>query len=826
MVVVNTVQNKAKEIMSPITKKVDEATEKIICTKAYYEYIKYRNIAWEYIVKKSKELDNYLSLKFKLKDDYLHIKRMFNRHKKTIKKLATMAIFGSLYIGGSLKQIIMNFQGRLVHTTNNPFFIMFFFGTLGITYAAVTYMIMTVFGVRLLHGMRIPAIMDARGFEISTTSTYGNSHFMVPGSKERTDLFLETDSKETYENILGKNAQGEAVSIRSEYELPNRHKLICGGSGSRKTVSQAIPEIMQSMKRGESVIVTDPKGDIYSRTYQMAKRLGYKVKVFNLKEPLVSDSINILKFIEQDTKLARTFVDILIVNSNADGKGKGDVWENGERGLILFGCLYVKCHLDIPEEEKTLPYVYNFLTTTPYENILSIVNGLPKDSAARKAFAIFLQAPENLRGSIFSGISSRLQSLIDEKIQAITQYDEIDLLAPGTEKCLYYVIIDDQDDSLNYYAALLFSFLFIKLTRFADLRDDERLPVPVNFLLDEFANIGKVPNFPTKLATIRSRDINCTIILQDIAQLKEMYPGAAYTSIVSNCSIAILLGTNDSEETALFWSNKLGTMTVIPHSESEHRTTGFFSKVFRNREFKQTQGEGKRQLMLPEELTNMPNNRCIVSVQNNPPIMLEKFGFWEHEMAEMITKENPIEHVPDWWSIAENAEWINKKRMELQKEVEYANSFESTRDKAKKERAAGSGSSDGTNEDETIEEAMESIIKARTEKYEGDPIANEAKIAEIVKKEQERAEKQKKEEEAAAEKAKKKKQLMEEARKAREKKDAVQKAEDELASKYTDFRETETEATVPAEGYEAAPAESKQRSRSQKKRKQDPFAGI
>lgn len=272
---------------------------------------------------------------------------------------------------------------------------------------------------------------------------------------------------------------------------------------------------------------------------------------------------------------------------------------------------------------------------------------LPEGSNAKNQWKIFQTTPDNSKGGVMTGVTTRLQILNDPAIAQITGRDEIDMTMPGQRPCMYYVIVSDQDSSNNVITSIFFSFLFIKLVGMADRRLDQKLPVAVNFLLDEMPNVCKIPEFPKKLSTIRSRNMRCTICAQDVGQMQGMFPGATWANVISNCDTQVMLGCNDPEITGKFWSNAYGEMTIIVETEKDGGDR--FNPININNERGVSVGDGKRQVFTVGEICGLPIDYSLIRFRGHNVLKELKFPYFEHPMYEEIEDENYFQHKPLWW---------------------------------------------------------------------------------------------------------------------------------------------------------------------------------
>lgn len=324
---------------------------------------------------------------------------------------------------------------------------------------------------------------DPRGFVKSKTGVYGTASWMT--EKEMKEV-LEVAAPGKADGVILGEYKGNAVCMPKDTKL-NRHIAIFGASGTMKSRAIIRNALFQAIKRNESVVITDPKAELYSDTAMLFKNNGYEVKVFNLVHPEHGDSWNCMSDLHGDTLLAQDLTNIIIGNTSS---GKGDhFWDNGESNLLKALVLYVDFDPTRTPEMKNLPAVYQLLTQYSERQLTAMFEKLPLDHPARAPYNLFAQASDTVRSGIIIGLGTRLQVLQNKSVAAITSRSDIDLTAPGKQKCAYFIILSDQNTTMAFLSSLFFSFLFTKLTRYADSTPEQRCKVPVNLILDEFNNI-------------------------------------------------------------------------------------------------------------------------------------------------------------------------------------------------------------------------------------------------------------------------------------------------------------------------------------------------
>lgn len=479
---------------------------------------------------------------------------------------------------------------------------------------------------------------DERNFQISDEGTYGTAGFM---KKEELLQILKTDKDTRTVNgiIFGKELDtGDIISLPIDSRL-NRNIAVCGSQGSMKSRAFARVMALQCVRRGESMYVTDPKSELYEDLCAYLKAEGYTVKQLNLIQLIHSDAWNCLAEIEGG-ELIDVFCDVVIRNTT----DKFDhFYDNVEMDLLKALCLYV--HEEYPPEQKTFAEAYKLLLNKSVEALDSIFERLPGNHPAKGPYQLFSKA-EKVKGNAVLGLGTRLQILQNKLVQQITSHTDIDLTLPGKEKCAYFCITSDQDSTYDMLATLFTSFLSIKLVRFADRTESRKLPIPMNFILDEFPNIGVVPDFKKKLATARSRAIGMSILFQNIPQLQNRYPDNQWEEILGGCDFSIFLGCNDMT-TASYFSNRTGEITVSVSSIRKNyytiRATDYVP------EYSESTSVGKRQLLLPDEVLRYPLDQGLLIIRGQNVLRFRKMDYTEHIDAKNLKMEKVEEHIPEWY---------------------------------------------------------------------------------------------------------------------------------------------------------------------------------
>ena len=399
------------------------------------------------------------------------------------------------------------------------------------------------------------------------------------------------------------------------------------GSGSGKSASYSIPNAYQCLG---SYVFTDPKGELYDRTAGYLKEHGYEIKVLNLVRPQYSDGYNPLMHISSELD-----VDVIantIVKGQKTDSGSDPYWD--DMAEMLLKALIYYLIATRPEEEQNLASCAELVRAANNNggsNLLSdLMSQLPYDHPARMYYKSIEIAPEKTYGSILSSLQSKLGKFDSKEIAELTSTDTIDFEEIGSKKTAVYVISSDTHTAYDFLLTIFFSQMIQQLYDYAD-RNGGRLKERTYFILDEFANIGKIPDFDKKISTSRSRGISFSVILQNIDQLEAVYE-KSYETIMGNCDTHVFLGSN-SFKTVEYFSKQLGEKTIGRDSTSVNKD-------------KQNHKTGKsvsdqvmgRALMTPDELRRMDNDLCIIYEKGLKPVKANKFYYFKHPMAKEMAK--------------------------------------------------------------------------------------------------------------------------------------------------------------------------------------------
>lgn len=485
---------------------------------------------------------------------------------------------------------------------------------------------------------------DPRGFTKSKSGAYGTAAWMT--EKEMKNVLEVTPVSKAEGVILGEY-KGNAVCMPKDTRL-NRHIAIFGASGTMKSRAIIRNALFQALKRGESVVITDPKGELYADTSELYRQNGYDVKVFNLVNPEHGDSWNCMSDLNGDTLMAQVLTNVIIGNTSS---GKGDhFWDNGEGNLLKALILLIDQDRSRSPDMKHLPAVYQMLTQHSERQLTALFDKLPLDHPARAPYNLFSQSSDTVKSGIILGLGTRLQVLQNEAVRRITSRSDIDLAAPGKRKCAYYIILSDQDATMAFLSSLFFSFLFIRLTRYADSRTEGKCDVPVNLILDEFNNVGRIggaadgSDFARSLSVIRSRDIRVMLAVQSLGQLQNRYPNNLWAEIIGNADIQLMLGCTD-DVSAEYFSARSGDMSIQVNSTMTVRQTIAVAQVIP--QYRQTEGQGRRRLLTPDEVLRLPNEELLCIIRGCNMLKLTKLDYTKHQMSKQIVKSSVMDYHPN-----------------------------------------------------------------------------------------------------------------------------------------------------------------------------------
>lgn len=425
----------------------------------------------------------------------------------------------------------------------------------------------------------------------------------------------------------------ERLTMNGRPKLPkyarNKNVLVIGGSGSGKTRFYLKPNLMQ-MPEKVSYVVTDPKGTLLPECGEMLVNHGYQIRVLNTINFSKSMHYNPFQYIHSEKDILK-LVNTIIANTKGEGeKATEDFWVKAER--LLYSALIGFIWYEAPEEEQNFSTLLEFInaseTKEDDENFQNAVDLLfeeleqenPEHFAVRQYQKYKLAAGKTAK-SILISCGARLAPFDIKELRDLLSYDELQLDLLGDQKSAFFVIISDTDDTFNFVVAIMYTQLFNLLCERADDVYNGRLPYHVRLLLDEFSNIGHIPKWDKLIATIRSREISASIILQSKSQLKTMYKDAAET-IIGNCDSTLFLGGKE-ESTLKEISEILGKETIDLYNTSDTRGN--------SRSYGLNYQKTGKELMSKDELSVMDGDKCILQIRGVRPFFSNKFDITKHK---------------------------------------------------------------------------------------------------------------------------------------------------------------------------------------------------
>lgn len=478
-----------------------------------------------------------------------------------------------------------------------------------------------------------------RNLIYSNKGTYGTAGFMT--KKELKGVLDLVPNIRKHPGIILGEIDGEVICVPLKTRF-NGNLAVYGASGSQKTRAFCMNMILQSAARRSSLVICDPKSELYEKSSAYLRDQGYTVKVFNLVTPSASDSWNCLSEIEGQELMAQLFCDVIIKNT---GSERGDhFWDNAELNLLKALVLYVE--RGYPPEKRNIGEVYQLLAMSSEKELNAIFDVLDISHPAKAPYSIFKQSSESVRGGVIIGLGSRLQVFQNKDIRNITGYDEIDLELPGKQPCAYYCITSDQDSTFDFLSSLFLSFIFIKLVRYADQNcPGGALPVPVHVLGEELCACGVIPDLSRKISVIRSRNISMSCVFQNLAGLQNRYPQNQWQEILGNCDITLFLGCTDAL-TAQFISDRTGEASIAVTSKAKQLGTWRISNY--TPEYRETSGVGKRKLMTMDEVLRMDVDRALVILRGRNVLEVDKYDYSKHPESKKLHPSKAASHIPAW----------------------------------------------------------------------------------------------------------------------------------------------------------------------------------
>ena len=465
-------------------------------------------------------------------------------------------------------------------------------------------------------------------FEIDKKNKYhkkekGSAKFA--NDKDRKEYKLNKEE----ENIILSNSEFLPLNMRLIYR--NTNVLINGGSGTGKSRYIVKPNLMQC---NCSYIVTDPKGELYRDCAYMLEQNNYDVKILNLKNPFYSDGYNPFNYMQGGTDI-EVLAESIIKNTIGEKRQGDPFWESSSKALLTAALFYVN---DLKEHKRNLPKVFDIIIkgkqedemdTNELDDIFAELKEKNPKHPALRYYDIFLLAPKKTRNSILISLATQLSFLGSEEMRNILLDDTMDLKNHKQKRAIF-VITPDSHGAYDTLAALFYTQMFQVLYEVADKQKDGELEIHHELILDEFANIGKIPNFVKLVSTMRSRKISVMPIIQNLFQLKNLYEDNMNT-IIANCDSQVYLGGSD-QNNAKKISEKLGKTTIKIKDSS--------SSKGRNRSVTKSRKTSERMLMTTDEVLRLDDEKELIFIRGYKPFLSDKFDITRHKNYKLISNKN------------------------------------------------------------------------------------------------------------------------------------------------------------------------------------------
>ncbi|HDD7359056.1 TPA: VirD4-like conjugal transfer protein, CD1115 family [Staphylococcus aureus] len=432
--------------------------------------------------------------------------------------------------------------------------------------------------------------------------------------------------------ILGelntKNISQKQLVIQDfDTKCPNRNIFVVGGPGSFKSAGYVIPNVI--IKNQQSIVVTDPSGELYEKTANIKRMQGYDVRVVNFKNFLASDRQNFFDYIDKDSDAS--IVAELIIKSAGDSKINKDVWFKSSVGLLNSLILYAKYEFE-PEKRNMgnlIKFVQNNKPKKDSDEGSAELDKrfaeLPKDHPARESYEFGFDVSEDrTRSSIVLTFVSDLRNYVDKEVRSYTSDSDFDLKDVGKRKTIVYVMLPVLGNSNQSLSSLFFSQMFQQLYRLGD-DNGAKLPYPVDFLLDEWPNIGAIPDYEETLATCRKYGIGISTIVQSISQVVDKYNKDKANAIIGNHAVILCLG-NVNNDTAKYIKEELGNTTVEFETSSEGSSSG---KDSRSKSSNKNVSFTGRALLNEDEISNMEQDKAVLITKNRNPKIVKKCAYFK-----------------------------------------------------------------------------------------------------------------------------------------------------------------------------------------------------
>lgn len=440
------------------------------------------------------------------------------------------------------------------------------------------------------------------------------------------------------------------MSLDGRRHRRNLNTLVCGGSGSGKTRGYSLPNAMQA---ASSMVVLDPKGEILREVGGLLEAEGFEVRVLDLVRPELSHCYNPFAYVRGDADAQRLTTNLFKATTPKGAQSQDPFWDTAAGMLHLALMLYL-VH-EAPPEERNYATLMEMLRagevredddefSSVLDELFDRLEMADPGHIALKYYRSYRSGAAKTLKSIQVTLASRLEKFNLDAMASLTATDEMDLASLGTRRVALFAVIPDNDTSFNFLVSMLYTQLFQQLFSLADNRCGGSLPVHVHFLMDEFANVSLPDDFEKILSTMRGRNVSASIIVQNLAQLKALFE-KQWESVVGNCDEFLYLGGNE-QSTHKYVSELLGKETI--DSNTYARSTGRGGSYSTNWQI------SGRELMTPDEVRMLPDDRALLFVRGERPMLDGKLDFSRHPRHAMTADGGaaPYEHGADRLSVA------------------------------------------------------------------------------------------------------------------------------------------------------------------------------
>jgi type IV secretion system protein VirD4 len=522
-------------------------------------------------------------------------------------------------VDGGLAQIMKDFTGAI----NNPFNITWCSNSLRVLFLCL-----------LIYGCAIALYISSKGNyrrgEEHGSAKWGNAKAV---------------NKKYYQAPRENNkllTQNVAIGLNAKKHRRNLNTLVCGGSGAGKTRFYCKPNIMQC---NTSFVVLDPKGEIARDTGKLLEKKGYEVRVLDLINMEKSHCYNPFVYLKSDNDVQKLVTNLFKSTTPKGSSSNDPFWDTAASMLLLSLIFYLK--YEAPEDEQNFPMVMEMLRAgevhedddsylSPLDVLFDRLEVKNPEHIAVKYYRDYHSGSAKTLKSIQITLAARLEKFNLESLASLTITDDLDLPSLGEKKVALFALIPDNDTSFNFLVSILYTQLFQQLFYIADHKYGGSLPVPVHFVMDEFANVSLPDDFDKILSVMRSRSVSVSIILQNLAQLKSLFE-KQWESIVGNCDEFLYLGGNE-QSTHKYVSELMGksTINLDTHGKSSGRNGNYSTNY-------QISG---RELLTPDEVRLLDNKYAILFIRGERPILDLKYDILKHPNVGLTTdgSEKPYIH--------------------------------------------------------------------------------------------------------------------------------------------------------------------------------------